>query len=128
MPFPDISSTLAVSAHMYICQNAESSNYQFVKCQTLKPYMLTQNIMRHYWDETPDINRNPFQRDTRIDCDKTFSTSSVSYDDSLKTTVRPDVCEDVMSHINAELTADGYTRNAINEVDLINLNPLVSRV
>ena len=84
VPYPSISGNLAVNAHMYICKETNDPNYSFIKCQTLKPYMLTNNIIRHYCDEVPDINRNRFQVPTRIDCDKLFSTSSVRYHDSLK--------------------------------------------
>lgn len=128
MPFPDISSDLAVTSHMYICHNTNKNIVQFVKCQTLKPYMLSSSIMKHYWDESPDINRNPFNRKTRIDCDKEFVTSSVVYDDKLKTTTRPDVCDDVMLHIDAELLCDGYVSNNINENELMLLNTLIKKI
>lgn len=128
MPFPDISSDLALSSHMYICHNAYGTTVQFVKCQTLKPYMLSSSVMKHYWDESPDLNRNPFKRKTRIDCDKTFVTSFVTYDDKLKTTTRPDVCEDVMRHIDSELLCDGYITNYINENELLSLNSLIHKI
>ena len=69
MPFPDITSNLAVNSHMYICHHVSGNTVSFVKCQTLKPYMLISSPIKHYWDEAPDIARNPFQRTTRIDCD-----------------------------------------------------------
>lgn len=100
MPFPDISSDLALSS----------------------------SVMKHYWDESPDLNRNPFKRKTRIDCDKTFVTSFVTYDDKLKTTTRPDVCEDVMRHIDSELLCDGYITNYINENELLSLNSLIHKI
>lgn len=128
MPFPDISSDLAVNSHMYICRVADGNTFCFVKCQTLKPYMLISTPMRHYWDEAPDITRNPFQRATRIDCDKEFITCHVRYDERLRTTWRPDVCNDVMLHIDAELLCDGYVSNYIEESALLSLNPLISEV
>ena len=128
MPFPDITSDLAVNSHMYICHHVSGNTFCFVKCQTLKPYMLTSNPISHYWDEAPDITRNPFQRPTRIDCDKEFVTSNVRYDDRLKTTLRPDVSTDVMIHVDAELICDGYISNSIAESDLLSLNNLVSLV
>lgn len=128
MPFPDISSDLATKSHMYICHNVNNNTVKFVKCQTLKPYMLTNSIMKHYWDEFPNINRNPFKHKTRIDCDKEFITYNIEYDDKLKTTIRPNVCLDTMQHIDKELLFDGYISNNINEDDLISLNPLVKKI
>lgn len=128
VPYPSISDKLAVSAHMYICQNADSLYYSFVKCQTLKPYMISNNVIRHYCDEIPDIRRNPFQKVTRIDCDKLFSTKSVKYDDRLKTTIREDVSEELFEDILEELSCDGYDEIAVNETDLMRLNPLILKV
>lgn len=90
--------------------------------------MLTSNPISHYWDEKPDITRNPFQKLTRIDCDKEFVTSNVRYDDRLKTTIRTDVSQDVMKHVDTELMCDGYISNSILESDLLSLNNLVSPV
>lgn len=128
VPFPDISSALAVNSHMYICQNRSGTEYHFVKCQTLKPYMLQRKTMRHYWDEHPDISRNPFNNATRIDCDKLFQSQNVEYDEHLKTPKRPDVCDDTMANIEAELRQDGFSLIHINESELLQLNSLISPV
>jgi len=128
VPYPDISSELAVTTHMYICHCTSGNTVKFVKCQTLKPYMLLNSPIKHYWDESPDISRNPFKNETRIDCDKEFVTYGVTYDDRLKTTTRPDVCEDIMSHVLSELFSDGYDTNDINESELCLLNRLVTAV
>lgn len=125
VPFPTIDSRLAIESHMYICRRADNGTFGFVKCQPLKPYMLTVRPILHYWDEKPDIERNPFQKTTRIDCDKEFVTCSVQYDDRLKTDSRPDVCEEVMEHIEYELVLDGYVINNVSEKDLVSLNRLV---
>lgn len=125
VPYPSISDNLAVSAHMYICKGTDGTNYEFVKCQTLKPYMLTRKICNHYVDEKADITRNPFQRTTRIDCDKTFSTSGVRYDERLKTAVRPDVCRELYDDVIKELYADGYDKITVNETELLSINHLV---
>ena len=101
---------------------------EFVKCQTLKPYMLTENVMKHYVDENAEIARNPFQRTTRIDCDKVFLTTSVEYDDSLKTTTRSDVCEELFNRVLSELDKDGYVVISINESELQSLNPLIRSI
>ncbi len=128
MPFPDITSDLAVNSHMYICHRVNGNTFGFVKCQTLKPYMLISSPISHYWDEAPNIARNPFQRTTRIDCDKEFVTCNVCYDDRLKTITRPNVCGDVMVHIDTELICDGYISNRIAEGDLLSLNSLISPI
>lgn len=125
IPYPSISSKLAAAAHMYICKTNNNHKYEFIKCQTLKPYMLMGNQMQHYYDEFADISRNPFQKTTRIDCDKLFTTSTVKYDDALKTTARPDVCMDLYNAVIKELNADGYTSLNIDENILQSLNPLI---
>lgn len=126
MPFPDISSVLAVNSHMYICCFNKENQVGFVKCQTLKPYMITDSPMKHYWDEEPDIQRNPFMHTTRIDCDKEFVTRDVQFDDRLKTTTRTDVCEDTMKHVEGELECDGYMTNNVQADDLLEINGLVT--
>ena len=113
---------------MYICYSSNNTEYEFVKCQTLKPDMLIKKPIKHYWDENADINRNPFSRTTRIDCDKKFVTSAVQYNDSLKTTNRPDVCDDTMNHIESEMSYNEYRTIALNEDDLVHLNPLVTKI
>lgn len=126
VPYPSISDGMALNSHMYICRTAGADCYEFIKCQTLKPYMLMNNPMIHYWDEKPDITRNPFSRTTRVDCDKTFKTYNVAYDDALKTTSRPDVSDDVFNSVETELQADGYDEIDVLENDLKSLNSLIS--
>ena len=126
VPFPDISSSLAIQSHMYICKDSVHPSYGFIKCQTLKPYMLTSPIMSHYIDEPADVTRNPFKRTSRIDCDKLFTSSSVSYSDSLKATIRTDVCEELFSKIISELVTDGYCSIPIYEPDLVAINSQIS--
>ena len=126
VPYPSVSDTLAVKPHMYICKNVEETNYEFIKCQTLKPYMLTKNICKHYVDEVADVSRNPFQRATRIDCDKVFTTGSVVYSDGMKTTSRPDICQELYEKVLEELIADGFLTIPIEESDLVRINTLAS--
>lgn len=128
IPYPTIHSGLAMTTHMYICKENIMHRCEFVKCQTLKPYMLTENVMKHYVDENAEIARNPFQRTTRIDCDKVFLTTSVEYDDSLKTTTRSDVCEELFNRVLSELDKDGYVVISINESELQSLNPLIRSI
>lgn len=122
VPFPSITSGLATASHMYICRNHAGNEYEYIKCQTLKPYMLVNCTMTHYHDEKPDISRNPFLRATRIDCDKLFLTHTVSYNDRMKTTSRPDVCDDVLQKVERELMTDGFADIHINETELKTLN------
>lgn len=125
VPYPSISDGMAVASHMYICHRRADKDYEYIKCQTLKPYMFSKNPMVHYYDEQPDISRNPFTRPTRIDCDKLFRTTTVHYNDELKTSNRPDVCEDLFRAVQEELLKDGYSDININEVELKNLNRLI---
>lgn len=53
VPYPSVSDQLALTPHMYICKKSQNPEYKFIKCQTLKPYMLINNIMQHYCDEAP---------------------------------------------------------------------------
>lgn len=128
MPYPNISSDLAVKPHMYICWHSNTPNYKFVKCQSLKPSMIGDPKFVHYVDEPADITRNPFKRTSRIDCDKSFATISVTYDDRLRTTLRPDVCEDLFTSILEKLYCDGYSEPAIDEAELITLNRYIQPV
>ena len=128
IPYPTIQGGLAAKSHMYICKKSQVPNHEFIKCQTLKPYMLYQNIMQHYYDEEADINRNPFRRKTRIDCDKLFTTRTVQYDPRMKTSPRSDVCEELYRDVLRELTADGYETVALDEEQLKYLNYLIQDI
>ena len=125
MPFPSISDGMALSSHMYICHKHLGMQYEYIKCQTLKPYMITNCPMTHYHDEVPDISRNPFTRTTRIDCDKLFLTATVNYDDKLKTINRPDICQDLFNTLQTKLLQDGYSNININESLLKQRNSLI---
>lgn len=128
VPFLSINAGLALQAQMYICGKDTAPDYGFIKCQTLKPYMLGSGITAHYIDEPADIRRNPFGRTSRIDCDKLFITSSVRCDGGLKTTSRPDVCQELYDDVKHELTSDGYITVSINEDELVNLNYLITKI
>ena len=125
VPFPNFNSTLALQAHMYICGQDAAPNYGFIKCQTLKPYMLGSSKFTHYVDEPADLSRNPFKHTSRIDCDKFFVSASVQYDDNLKTSPRPDVCQDLYNSVKSKLLADGYRIITLNENALVQLNALI---
>lgn len=128
VPYPSINDELALSPHMYICKTANALHYEFIKCQTLKPYMIYSGIFNHYVDEPADQSRNPFQRTTRIDCDKVFTTSGVSYHDALKTTNRPDVCQALFDVVISELVKDGYGVELLNEEALVRINSLITKI
>ncbi len=85
-------------------------------------------VQAHYIDEPANIKRNPFSRTSRIDCDKLFTTKSVRYDDGLKTTKRPDVCQDLYDIVKKELNTDGYDIIEVNEDELVSLNYLITRI
>ena len=127
VPYPNISSQLAVQAHMYICKSAENAAFSFIKCQTLKPYMLLKNPLKHYVDEYANVARNPFKRTTRIDCDKLFSTKKVNYSKKMCATVRADVCQELYDDVISELKQDGWLDIPISdEKQLANINPLIT--
>lgn len=128
IPFPSISDRLAVCSHMYICRESAHPNYGFVKCQTLKPYMLGSSLFYHYVDEAADAARNPFAHTTRIDCDKLFITSSILYDDSMKTTIRTDVCQELYDLVKMELAADGCQTFSLNEDEMVSINPPIQKI
>ena len=128
VPYPSVSDKLALSSHMYICKTANGTLREFVKCQTLKPYMLINGTMKHYCDEQPNITRNPFKRTTRIDCDKLFQTNTVKYDLGLRTDSRSDVCQSLYDEVVKELEIDGYNNITINEAELKSINPLITSI
>lgn len=128
IPYPGIESGLAVASHMYICKGVNGNLYQYVKCQTLKPGMMSRNMLKHFVDEVPDQGRNPFLVPTRIDCDKLFLIDSVSYDDRLKTQIRSNVCQDLYQTVIKELGKDGYNSILLNGSQLAAINPLITQI
>ena len=128
IPFPNIQAQLAIQSHMYICMQDLIPEYGFVKCQTLKPYMLNNPVFVHYVDEPADANRNPFVRTTRIDCDKLFKTVSLDFDSEMKTMIRPDICQDLYDTTNQELLIDGHIVVLLNSDELVSLNKLISKI
>lgn len=99
MPFPNISSALAISAHMYVCLE-DGQDKHLAKCQTYKPHHLLNNKEPfNYIIENADVTRNPFQRKSIIDCDKKFGISGVTIPTKMRTTVRPDICEPLFTEV-----------------------------
>lgn len=126
IPFPSIHDTLAVQSHMYICKKSFGHKKEFLKCQTLKPYMLRNSPIIHYYDEAPDITRNPFRHTTRIDCDKIFYTSTVIYDSNICTNIRRNICDGLHSHLLTLL--QNYAIYELDEESLIELNEHIHAV
>ncbi len=79
-------------------------------------------------DEIPDISRDPFQRPTRIDCDKVFMTDLVRYDDGLKTAKRPDVCQSLYDAVVREVEEDGYNTIEMDANGLTKIDPLITKI
>lgn len=130
LPYPNINSKLATNSHMYICRSVNNNKHKFLKCQTLKPYMLKaeSNPITSYHDESPDPNRNPFNKKTRIDCDKIFNSLNVCYDLKLLTKSRRDVSDDVFSILLNKINNKAPKDIALNEQDLVNLNSYITFV
>lgn len=124
VPFPHISSQLAIQEHMYICYKAGSEK-QFFKCQTYKP-------MIHRREDKPPFNyiverknpdRNPFDRpETLIDLDKTFLINGLKFLRSCLTTNRTDICRGLYSQIKDEIVADKLENELLENEDLKILN------
>lgn len=130
VPFPNMTSGLAVLAHMYICKTVKGQYHEFIKCQTLKPYMLQSRHqvqpMTHFHDEQPDISRNPFSKPTRIDCDKIFASSTSNYSQQMRTTIRPDVSTDLFNLLQAKINQNTIQTIDMDENQLKSLNPYIT--
>jgi len=123
IPFPSISSGLAVSPHMYVCLTKQQYNKKFIKCQSLKPHHLGRNKRPYYRIvENVDINRNPFNRTTLIDCDKQFQVDGVEICTSLLTKKRNDVCDELFMDIRSMINNDVFETNLLNREELKELN------
>ncbi|EPH65608.1 hypothetical protein [Enterococcus casseliflavus] len=105
--FPDISSTLAMQKHMYICVLKNPSCKKLVKCQTYKP-LVHSDLSKppyKYIVERKNPTRNPFDKpQTLIDLDKIFVVSGISLPLSCITTNRNNVCKDLFKSIKIQLT------------------------
>lgn len=99
MPFPNVHSGLAVKAHMYI---ARGNKYDLIKAQTFKASVVAR--VDNYLIERPNIDRNPFIRPTLIDLDKMFCLRGIELLDSLKTSLRPNVCLELSQRIDRNLS------------------------
>lgn len=128
VPFPNISSDLAIMAHMYTCKSKVGTRHELIKCQSFKPYMLIQKDIACYIDEDADLARNPFKHKTRIDCDKVFVTTGVDYDSKLRTASRPDICDDLATQIDEKINENPPFYYNLNENELVLLNRLITKI
>ncbi|MFM9414130.1 hypothetical protein ACKQTC_07095 [Peptococcus simiae] len=129
VPFPGIDSRLAMQSHMYICQIKKTNTHGFLKCQTLKPYMLgEQNPMKNFHDEEADLDRNPFVRTTRIDCDRIFSTKAIEYSEKMRTTNRKDICTELFQVLLNKIANETPEVIQVNEDELLRINPLAAKI
>lgn len=81
IPYPNISSNLAMQAHMYICYEVGNSN-KLIKAQTYKPILET--YVNSFIDSNEYTGEHPFKRRTLIDLDKYFYLTGVMLPISLK--------------------------------------------
>lgn len=122
MPYPDVSSQLAIDAHMYICYK-DGNKKEFVKCQSFKPYHLSPNSLpKHRIVENPDAARNIFKKKSIIDCDKIFVLENIEINRRL---IAGSVCKDIIDNIDKELNSHTYSAEIINSSDVVKINPLV---
>ena len=102
LPFPTISSDLAVKNHMYICiDNSMTKNKELVKNQTFKPALLTRRLVKNFMIEEPDLARNPFTRPTLIDLDKVFMLDNTVIPTSYLARRRRNVSEELYEEVYA---------------------------
>lgn len=128
VPFPSISSELAVMAHMYVCLE-EGNNKEFIKCQTFKPmHKIAHKPPFHFIEETPNPERNPFQRKTTIDCDKSFCVTNVEVSTDLLTKTRRNVCPELFTEITNKINHLAFQKENLNTDELVRLNNKISAV
>lgn len=122
VPFPQIESSLAVKAHMYVCvQNG--THKKFIKCQTFKPLHIAKTKPPYqYLIEPANIKRNPFMNKTTIDCDKAFCLDNVTIDKSLLTKRRKDVCEDLFGEIQEKTEHVAFLEELLDSSHFLYLN------
>lgn len=128
MPFPDISSGLALSAHMYICYESGESKKMF-KVQSLKPRHLMNMPANNCIIEEKDIQRNPFNKKSIIDLDKYFLLERVRIKEWVLAKTRRDICSDLYNKIREETEHLSICHEQKMNVDeIITLNKAVSKI
>lgn len=76
IPFPDVSSELAVRSHMYICKEP-GRDKEILKIQSLKPRHFFEMPCEKYERLSANDNDNPCKKDSIVDLDKTFKLFDV---------------------------------------------------
>jgi hypothetical protein len=123
IPFPDVSSDLAVKAHMYICLEKGRTNKEFLKCQTSKPiHKLKDRPPFKYVEESPDVTRNPFNNTTIIDCDKSFYVENVVISLDILAFRRRNICEELFSSIISEIQHSAFIKEQLDSSLLTSIN------
>jgi hypothetical protein len=124
VPFPSIESELARKSHMYVCL-ASGTHKQFVKCQTFKPIHLARQCPPyHYIVEKPDATRNPFLRQTTIDCDKIFLVSHVTIHQRLLAS--RNVCDALYQVIQHTINKHCCPQETLDSQELLQINPQIT--
>ena len=128
IPYPGINSVLASKVHMYICKKSLNDLKHFVKCQTFKPYMIygASPLINNYIIENSDLQRNPFNHTTLIDCDKIFTSCKCKYDLKMRTTSRTDICDDLFNKILSK--SNFGTEIEMDKKDLQTINGLITNI
>jgi hypothetical protein len=122
IPFRKTSSRLAQAKHMYVCIQG-GNDKQFVVCQSYKPIQESASCPPfHCIFEDADIKRNPFKWKTTIDCDKAWCISNVIIDKNMRTTRRPDVCQELFIDIMSKIKYDGFMQKNLDVKALLSLN------
>ncbi|MGZ9454221.1 hypothetical protein ACXX84_04065 [Mycoplasma sp. AC157] len=126
IPFPTKHSFLPKVSHMYICLDKQEEKYQFLKCQTFKWIIIKKKLIQNYTIEDSNINRNPFSKETLIDLDKIFITSTVKYDDRMKTEIRSNISNDLFIELKNQLKDSQVNIINLNEQELKLLNKWIN--
>ncbi|MBC6310962.1 hypothetical protein HCJ66_15605 [Listeria sp. FSL L7-1582] len=122
VPFPDISSDLAIQAHMYLCIE-KGANKSFLSCQTKKPLLMVESMPPFkYVEEAPDLSRNPFKYGTLIACDFSFCFKGIKVDKKMLTNRRRDVCEELFQDVVHKINHPDFSEVPVDEVQLLKLN------
>lgn len=125
VPFPDISSDLAIQAHMYICSK-NGSEKNFFKCQRAKPHNLLPNRRPYkFVKEASDPSRNPFNSETIIDCDKYFLIKGVTIPLNLRG--RRNICDELFRDVLLTSAHQQLVMETIDITDLTQINPRITQ-
>lgn len=86
MPYPNIDSGLAMSAHMYICKKG-GINKELLKIQTVKnKHKIDGFPIANYHTLDAIDSKNPCKRDSFVDLEKNFQLNNVEIPLNLTTT------------------------------------------